>query len=130
MARLTDPWFGAEFYGQAAGDGFTPQGPIIEGAQGLFLWCPCGFTDPRYQVPDGGRPHGLIVPFANPRNAPAVPADHGPCSSRDRTGPRPRWQMSGTGLGDLTLTPSVAVGGGSAESPECWHGFITNGEVR
>jgi hypothetical protein len=32
--------------------------------------------------------------------------------------------MDGTGLSDLTLSPSVDVG-----EPSCWHGFIRNGEV-
>jgi hypothetical protein len=132
--KLTDPWFEAEFYGNVlpgirpGGEGgeFTMQGPQIEGAQGLFLWCPCGFGDPRYRTPDGGKPHGLIVPFANPRNAPPVPPDHGPKSATTPDGPRPRWQMSGAGLADLTLSPSVAVG----HDPQCWHGWIQNGEVR
>lgn len=39
------------------------------------------------------------------------------------TGPG-RWPMSGTGLHDLTLTPSVLLMSGCA-----WHGFVTNGEV-
>lgn len=40
--------------------------------------------------------------------------------------PRPgRWAASGTGLSDLTLSPSVHLSG-----PGCgWHGFVTNGEV-
>jgi hypothetical protein len=36
--------------------------------------------------------------------------------------PKPRWNVKGTGLGDLTVSPSIRVHG-------CWHGFITNGEV-
>lgn len=35
-----------------------------------------------------------------------------------------RWPMTGTGLHDLTLTPSVLLMGGCG-----WHGFITQGEV-
>jgi hypothetical protein len=108
--RLTDPWFEAEFYGNVTGGSFCCQGASIEGAQGIFLFCPCR----------GG--HALIIPFANPRNAPPVPPEHGPS---DRGGThRPRWQMTGTGLADLTLSPSVDVG------DSCWHGFITGGEVR
>jgi D-serine dehydratase len=115
--KLTNPWFEAEFYGKAHGVAFTRQGPSIEGAQGLFLWCPCG-----YGRPDGAA-HGLIVPFANPRNAPQLPPVHGP-QARDGS-QRPRWTMTGTGLDDLTLTPSVDVG-----EPSCWHGYIAAGEVR
>lgn len=114
MPRLTDPWFEAEFYGKVSATGFTRQGSSIDGAQGLFMWCPCGYgTD---------KCHGLIVPFANPRNAPLLPPDHGP-TSRDGSH-HPRWAMSGTELHDLTLSPSVDVG-----EPSCWHGHITNGEV-
>lgn len=112
---LTDPWFEAEFYGKADGRGLARQGASIDGAQGLFMWCPCAFGNDH-------RAHGLIVPFANPRNAPELPAEHGPLS-RDG-GHRPRWQMSGEGLGDLTLSPSIDVG-----EPSCWHGHISGGLV-
>jgi len=33
-----------------------------------------------------------------------------------------RWDVSGTGLDDITLSPSVNVNG-------CWHGFVRNGEI-
>lgn len=114
--RLTDPWFEAEFYGNATATGYRRQGAQIEGAQGLVMYCPCC-----YGKDDGA--HGLIIPFANPRNAPQLPANHGP-TARGNPSLHPRWAMSGTGLGDLTLTPSVDVG-----EPSCWHGFITSGVV-
>lgn len=129
--KLTDPWFEAEFYGNVfenrpcdgvncsvvsphTHSGYSRQGSNIDGAQGLFLYCPCGYGS--------NKAHGLLIPFSNPRNAPPVPASHGP---EGRDGKRPRWTMSGSGLHDLTLTPSVAVG-----EPECWHGFITGGDVK
>lgn len=115
---LTDPWFEAEFYGFAAEHSFRRL-PSIDGAQGIFLWCPCAYGDDK-------RAHGLLVPFSNPRNAPPVPAGHGPASSSG--GKRPRWTMSGSALSDLTLKPSVDVGGGK-DKASCWHGFITNGQV-
>ena len=37
--------------------------------------------------------------------------------------PLHRWAATGTGYDDLTLTPSINAGS------NCWHGFITNGEV-
>lgn len=114
MRRLTDPWFEAEFYGNAANDSHERQGDKIDGAQGLVLWCPCAYGNDQ-------RAHGLLIPFANPRNAPPCPPGHGPVA---RDGTHPRWQMTGTGLGDLTLSPSVDVG-----DDHCWHGFIRNGEV-
>lgn len=69
---------------------------------------------------DGGRPHGVLLPFANPRNAPVAPD----AFNRQADGRTPRWTMQGTGLDDLTLLPSVAIG-----KPECWHGYITRGEI-
>ncbi len=121
MPRLTDAWFDAEFYGEATAKTYRLQGVNIEGAQGLFLWCPCGFGKPAFPL-EGARPHGVMIPFANPRNAPQLPEDHGPTNKGGTK--HPRWTMSGTGLGDLTLTPSVDVGNDS-----CWHGSITNGEL-
>lgn len=123
MPALTNPWFGAEFYGgikSGVEGSFHRQGCKLEGAQGLYLWCPCGFRNPKYWGPNGGRPHAILIPFINP-NGPPVPPDHGPTAS---DGTKPRWWMKGSGLHDLTLTPSVAVG-----NPECWHGFIQNGQV-
>lgn len=49
-----------------------------------------------------------------------------------------RWPMTGTGLDDLTLTPSIMVPSDPPDAPEScwrpyrhdeWHGWITNGEV-
>ncbi len=115
--RLTDPWFEAEFYGNATESSLRRQGADIEGAQGVVLFCPCS-----YGTDEGA--HGLLIPFDNPRNAPALPPKHGPTSRHNPTW-HPRWTMTGTGLSDLTLTPSVDVG-----DPSCWHGFITQGEIK
>ena|ERR1019366_6676071 len=117
IARLTDPWFEAEFGGTGTEQGsFRRQGGQIDGAQLLFLWCPCAYGN-------DARAHGLIVPFANPRGATITEYNFG-MRARDGVS-RPRWQMSGTGLDDLTLSPSVDVG-----EPSCWHGYIENGVVR
>lgn len=137
LALLTDPWFEARFYGGAFEDhpcdgvdcilvdkdkphnhsGFRFV-DSIDGAQGLWLYCPCAFGDDR-------RAHGLIVPFANPRNAPPLPPNHGPVNSQ---GQHPRWQMEGAGLADLTVSPSVLVGTPGVD--ECWHGFIQGGIIK
>lgn len=121
MSRLTDPWFEAEFYGNATEYSYQMQGAKFDGAQGLFLWCPCGYGKPEYPL-DGPRPHAILVPFLNPRNALLLPANHGPVSKGKKT--RPRWTVSGSGLSDLTISPSVDVG-----DPSCWHGHIVVGEV-
>lgn len=124
--RLTDEWFDAKFYGEADAKGHRYL-PSIEGAQGLFLWCPCGYGKAEFPL-EGGRPHGVMVPFSNPRNAPELPPDHGPQSARDPNAPRPRWAMTGTSLEDLSTQPSVQVGS-AADGTACWHGYITSGEV-
>lgn len=61
--------------------------------------------------------HVVSVSFAG-RGVP----DH--LGSHDRDGRPSRWSVAGTGLDDLTLTPSVDVG-----TPSCWHGFVTNGSA-
>lgn len=121
MPRLTDPWFEAAFYGNVTEYSYRLQGAELDGAQGVFLWCPCGYGKPAYPI-NGPRPHAIIVPFANPRNAPVAPSTHGPVARDQKT--HPRWAMTGTGLEDLTISPSVDVG-----DPSCWHGHIKNGEV-
>jgi hypothetical protein len=116
LGRLTDPWYEAEFGGNATpAGGFRRQGGAIEGAQLLFLWCPCAYGN-------DARAHGLIVPFRNPRGAPVPDHNFGIRSRDGQT--KPRWEMSGTGLADLTLSPSIDVG-----DPSCWHGYIQGGLV-
>lgn len=79
-------------------------------ASSLFFLCPACFAK------NGGAvgTHGIIVTFAGR----GVPDDEG---SHNSKGKPSRWNVSGTGLADLTLTPSIDVG--------CWHAYITNGEA-
>jgi hypothetical protein len=120
IARLSDPWFDAKFMRNTTAKG-SEYTDLLEGADGLWFWCPCGFGKPEFPL-DGGRPHGVMVSFANPRGCVPAPADGG---SQSRNGGPSRWTIAaGSGLGDLTLQPSIAVG-----TPECWHGFITGGEI-
>lgn len=78
-------------------------------AQGVFLDCPvCQ------------RSHSIMIAFAD-RGV----LDHQGTRSTD--GRPTRWTVAGgTGLHDLTLTPSIDC---TPSNPSCWHGFITNGEV-
>lgn len=108
--KLTDESLEAQFIHDVDGKCFRVTDEIV-GSQGLLIYCPCG----------GG--HCIMIPFANPFNAPKLPPDFGPLS-RDGTS-HPRWNVSGDSLENLTLTPSVDVG-----ITSCWHGFITNGEIR
>lgn len=139
--RLIEPWFEARFYGFISADGShwnvhpeTKQPIALADAQGLELWCPCGIDardengELNYPLDlslNKGRPHGVMIPFANPPSGIPCPPDHGPFSRDGQS--HPRWTVSGSGLDDLTLTPSVAVG---PADKECWHGFITAGEIR
>jgi len=80
----------------------------LDNAQGLLFVCPkCHSAQ--------GRPgsHSVLCWFRNR----GVPDDETP-------GPG-RWDVSGTGFDDLSLSPSVHLSG-----PGCgWHGFIRNGEI-
>lgn len=114
---LRNEWFEASFIGRAGNDGsyYCRKDITFAEAQGLFLWCPCGFGKPEFVV---ARPHGVLIVFAD-RGA---PPNLGPFSRDNKT--RPRWRVvGGTGLSDLTLDPSIAVA-------DCWHGYIKNGVVR
>lgn len=80
----------------------------LSDAQGVMLNCPkC-------------RNHMVQIAFAG-RGV----ADHHGLRSSD--GSPTRWTVvSGTALDDLTLTPSIDC---TPSNPNCWHGFITNGEA-
>ena len=118
---LSDPWFEAQFTTKTIKEGHWCI-DILDGADGLLLWCPCGFGKPEFPL-DGPRPHAIIASFANPINAPIAPLDAGSQSRCDANGQRhaSRWIVSGTDLSNLTLSPSIDVG--------CWHGYITNGVI-
>lgn len=121
IARLSDPWFAVRFMTKTTAKEWYHH-DTLEGADGIEFWCPCGYGKPEFPL-EGARPHGVIVSFANPRGVPPAPADAG---SQSRNGGPSRWTLANesTGVDNLTLTPSIAVG-----RPECWHGYITNGEV-
>ena len=77
-------------------------------AQGIVFLCP------RCSVPHaGGGAHYVLVWFSGR----AVPDEETP-------GPG-RWGVSGHGLADLTLSPSIHLRGGCG-----WHGFVDCGVVR
>ncbi len=122
---LLDPWFDAAFIGRInpetlsyyGGDFSWKHNPVLtfDEAQGLLLWCPCGAYKTDYPL-GGGRPHAILIPFHDR----GVPDRFGPQSQHDPE-KRPRWRASGTGLHDLTLTPSIDTG--------CWHAHICDGKV-
>ena len=86
----------------------SPTVATLAEAQGVIFDCPkC-------------RTHSIMVGFRDR----GVPAHLG---TRDSQGKQTLWQVSGgTGLHDLTLTPSIDC---TPSNPNCWHGFITGGEI-
>lgn len=82
-------------------------------AQGIWFLCPKCLAE----NPTGVGVHSCEVTFSGK----GAKDDQG---SRGTGGKPTRWNVSGTGFNDLTLTPSVALIDGCA-----WHGFITNGEA-
>lgn len=80
-------------------------------AQGVFFFCPACFA--ANNGPIGT--HSILVWFAGR----ALP---------DGLRPLPRWQVSGTGLHDLSLSPSINLDLGCGGCR--WHGFVSAGEAR
>lgn len=79
-----------------------------DGANAILFQCPCG-------------EHHNLIAFVPTLNAPD--ANAGLSSNGGR------WnRIAGGDLDTLTLRPSIAVK--SKGTQECWHGFITNGEVK
>lgn len=103
---LTDPWFEAGF--RFVTDGHSRHVDSLEEANAVFLYCPCSFGKSKGA-------HGLLIPIAN-ANVNVSPMPGGKA-----------WNASGTGLGDLTLTPSLNIG--SASGDPCWHGHVRQGEL-
>lgn len=97
--KITDPYFEAKLVRHTSTG--TQDVETLAEAEAVFFYCPCGYGKP---ASDGA--HGNLIPFA----------------------PRPNgWTMSGTRLADLTLSPSLLIGG---QGGPCWHGFLQSGEFR
>lgn len=83
-------------------------------AQGIWMLCPLCFKT--NSGPKGT--HMVEVTFADR----GVNDNEG---THNMEGHPVRWQVSGTGLNDLTTSPSIQLlGGGCA-----WHGFIKDGDA-
>jgi hypothetical protein len=82
----------------------------LASAHGVFFECP------KCHTPEG-HGHHVQVTFAD-RGVPPHLGCHG------SNGKPTRWHVTGTGLHDLSTTPSILLQGGCN-----WHGYITNGEV-
>ena len=94
----------ARFVTDVLHDGYWGIGKCstFEQAQGILFLCPKCFNESG---------HSILVWFKDRNVSPsALPA--------------PRWIATGTSLDDLTLSPSIDLGGTD------WHGFIINGEIK
>jgi hypothetical protein len=80
---------------------WEPKVERIADADGIWFDCPCGHGGSQMVSFRGNRADGT------PR----------PAMSNGRA-----WQVSGSTLADITLTPSI--------NTRCWHGFIENGNIR
>jgi hypothetical protein len=103
----------------------------VDGMQGVMFQCPAcavgkeivvdterdvGKRSRRYVV----GAHYVRVFFSNPRNVEVAPpdADH-----------NPRWEMSGSTLDDLTLSPSINLDLPGQKDGCRWHGWVKNGDA-
>lgn len=111
------------FFGRVNGGSCYFEGDQIEGAQGVYFQCPkCAEGKPPGE-PDGigfAGAHYIRICFANPRSAPVAPVEF------DKN---PRWTMSGTGLDDLTLSPSINLDVPGNGDGCRWHGWVKNGDA-
>ena len=83
-----------------------PQEDNFSSADGLLFDCP---------VCKNRNAHSLLVWFEGRGASPAAV-------------PLPRWKAYGTCLDDLSLFPSVNAQ--SEYNPQCWHGFVSHGEIQ
>lgn len=83
---------------------------LLEQAQGIWFLCPTCFAK------NGGRigTHSIQVGF----HGRGLLDDQ---SSQNKEGKPSRWNVSGTSLEDLSLSPSVDC--------VCWHGHVTKGSI-
>lgn len=99
----------------------------VDGAQGIMFQCPGCAQGKEVGEEDGRRfvrgAHYIKVYFSNPMGVAIAPPD---------ADDNPRWEMEGTSLDDLTLSPSI-----NCDIPQedgtpsvCkFHGHVKNGEA-
>jgi hypothetical protein len=88
---------------------YLHHGSALAEAHGIRFICPKGFA--------ANQPHEVVIFFSGS----PVPDYIG----RNKKGETVRWKATGTGLDDLTLTPSIQEQCNHCE----WHGFVTNGSA-
>ena len=88
-------------------------GKTFAEAQGIWFLCPLCFQ----KLGGSVGCHSVDVSFDGCGVLPQQ-------GTHNKEGKPVRWQVSGTGIHDLTTKPSIQLEGGCN-----WHGWITNGEV-
>jgi hypothetical protein len=100
------------------------QADTVDGAQGVMFQCPaCAVGKERGQEDGRGficGAHYIRVLFSNPRGVAAAPPE---------ADENPRWEMSGSSIDDLTLSPSINLDVPGQEDGCRWHGFVRNGDA-
>lgn len=117
LIDLEPRWIGINGWDAADGTQYYTVGGLYKrGPGGVSFQCPthsrrCGECG--QWIPGS---HRLAVWFANPADGlpPERSAEH-------------KWTRDGESFETLTLSPSVNA---QMSDPNCWHGFIINGEIR
>jgi hypothetical protein len=124
-------------YAATKGASRLSDGDAVDGMQGVMFQCPKCSEGLERGEEDGRRfvrgAHYIRIFFANPRGVAAAPPD---ADLRSDGTANPQWQMRGTSIDDLTLTPSINcdipwkdANGVEHESSCKFHGWVTNGDA-
>lgn len=105
LTELNPKWVASSAWGEKNGQPYQFS-TYERNGMGLVFDCPVH------------RDHRIVVFFANPIDA-LPPAED-----------KFLWQRSGDTFESITLTPSVDASHAQGERTGCWHGHITNGEVK
>ena len=88
------------------------RGPNIVDAQGIVFLCPSCYR--KNGNSDVGV-HSVLIWFADL----GVP---------EEAFPKPRWNVTGTSMADISITPSINLAT-DEQSKDEWHGWVTNGHA-
>jgi hypothetical protein len=97
----------------------------IEGAQGVIFQCPRCAAGKEIVEEEGRRfvrgVHSVRIFFSNPFGVAVAPQE---------VDDNPRWEVSGSCIDDLTLSPSVNLDL-PENGPDCcrWHGWVKSGDA-
>ncbi len=111
-------------YGAHAGGSRLSNKTSVDGMQGVMFQCPKCAAGRERGAKNGRRfvrgAHYIRVFFSNPRGVAVAPPE---------ADGNPRWEMSGSTLDDLTLSPSINLDIPGQEDGCRWHGWVKNGDA-